>query len=437
MTAANWTFIQKITFRFFFSWFILLFFPFPLNSIPFAEPLFALNETLNTGYQAVMGAYTELQHIVVPWVAKHLLGMAKPITIFTNGSGDTTYDYVLLLLNTVLALVAALVWTLIDRRRISYTKAHYWFSAGLRYYLALAMFGYGFAKVFHLQMPFPRLSQLIQLFGDKSPMGLAWSYIGYSSGYSAFTGWAEVIGGALLLFRRTTLLGAVVVASVMLNVMMINFFYDVPVKLYSTLLFLAAVVLVAPHAGRLLNLFLLNRPVSTATFPRYPDTRKWWIASRVYKTLFIVSLLVFNLMGSLEGVKSYGDQRPLPALYGIYNLETMIRNSDTLPPLTTDTLRWKTLVVQTADYAQVKMMDDSMRSFNFRVDTSRHQIVSFSAADTTKKANWSYVHDSTQLVMRGRMLGDSVELYFRPFDIKRFRLVSRGFNWINEYPLNR
>ena len=38
-------------------------------------------------------------------------------------------------------------------------------------------------------------------------MGLLWTFMGHSPAYSAFTGAAEALAGALLLFRRTTLLG--------------------------------------------------------------------------------------------------------------------------------------------------------------------------------------------------------------------------------------
>ena len=41
----------------------------------------------------------------------------------------------------------------------------------------------------------------------------------------------EVLGALLLLFRRTTALGAAVLAVVLVNVVMMNFCYDVPVKI--------------------------------------------------------------------------------------------------------------------------------------------------------------------------------------------------------------
>jgi len=300
------------------------------------------------------------------------------------------------------------------------------------------MLGYGFAKVFHLQMPFPYLSQLVQPFGDKSPMGLAWSFLGYSKGYSAYTGWAEVIGGVLLLFRRTTLLGALVVAIVMMNIAAINFFYDVPVKLYSSMLFLMAVFLMAKDFSQLLNALILHKPSAAATFPRMIQSRRWWIASRIFKWLFIASLLYGNISGSIDALTKYGDSRKLPPLYGIYNTELVIKNKDTLAPLTTDRTQWKQLIVQFEKYAQIKMMNDSLHSYNFDVNDTLKKIVLYSSNDySLTESTLYYKLDSTVLTLTGKFGKDSMYIRLRKYDINKFRLVNRGYRWINEYPYNR
>ena len=255
----NWTFAEKFFFRFFCAWFIIYIFPFPFDSIPFIAEIASWNGKITGWYTGLFDAYTNMWHAIVPWVAKNILHLSYPITIFSNGSGDTTYDYVLLLTYIVLALLTAVIWTLSDKKRESYTSAYYWLRVIVRYYLAVNFLGYGFVKIFHLQMPFPYLSQLVQPFGGKSPMGLAWSFIGYSPAFSAFTGWGEVIAGSLLFFRRTTTLGGLMGLVVMGNIMVINFCYDVPVKLFSSMLFLMSGFLIIPDLGRLLNVLVLNK----------------------------------------------------------------------------------------------------------------------------------------------------------------------------------
>ncbi len=437
LAHQSWNAYQKIAFRFFCCLFLIYLFPFPIDSLPFVNELLSIHPKLSEWFGAPFEKYTEFWHAVIPWVGKNIIRLTTPITIFTNGSGDTTYDYVLLLTYFILSFVGCMIWTVIDRRRPSYTQAYYWLRVLVRYYLGAVMFGYGFAKVFHLQMPFPYLSQLVQSFGDKSPMGLAWSFIGYSKVYSAYTGWAEVLGGLLLLFRRTVLPGALVVFIVTLNIAMINYCYDVPVKLYSSLLLIMAVFLMAPDFNRLLNVFWRNSAVQSVSFPPMLHSRKKKIAGAVLKWLFIISLFYSNINGGLSSRKQYGDLRPLPPLYGIYNTEIVVRNHDTIPPLTTDSTRWKQLIIQFKENAQVKLMNDSLKFFKFIVNDSARSILFYSVADSLNKSSLLYQADSTSLVLSGQIKADSIYIRLRKFDVNKFRLVSRGYHWINEYPYNR
>ena len=63
-------------------------------------------------------------------------------------------------------------------------------------------------------------------------------FMGLSAPYKYLAGIGEVAAFALLLHHRTALLGAVVTVAVMANVCALNWFYGVPVKLYSTHLLL-------------------------------------------------------------------------------------------------------------------------------------------------------------------------------------------------------
>ena len=93
--AACWNAALRFGFRFAFSYFVLYCFPFPVGALPYTQKL---SEWYELGW-----------HKVVPWVAQHWLHLAQPITIFSNGSGDTTYDYVKVLCFLVLAAVATII----------------------------------------------------------------------------------------------------------------------------------------------------------------------------------------------------------------------------------------------------------------------------------------------------------------------------------------
>lgn len=94
----------------------------------------------------------------------------------------------------LIALGVTLAWTLLDRRRLAYERLDLWLRVYVRFCLAVIMFGYGFAKIIPTQMPAPQLERLVQPFGDFSPMGLLWTFMGYSSVYQIFTGFGEALG---------------------------------------------------------------------------------------------------------------------------------------------------------------------------------------------------------------------------------------------------
>src|SRR5215469_2451479 len=78
--TAKWNPVTRVGFRFFFAYFALYNFPFPLSQIPGSDKLF--------------NKYTEMWHALEVWTGKHVLHLSYPITVFANGSGDTTSDYV-------------------------------------------------------------------------------------------------------------------------------------------------------------------------------------------------------------------------------------------------------------------------------------------------------------------------------------------------------
>src|SRR5207302_4325441 len=197
----------------------------------------------------------------VPWVRAHVLHLRYAITVFpeVNGGSDTTSDYVKALCFVLIAAVATIAWSLLDRRRLAYSALNQWLRVCVRLVLACAMFVYGGGKVIPTQMPYPSLSTLMQPVGDLTPYRLSWSFIGASPGYQIFAGAVEVLGGILLLIPGLTTLGALVSLGTLANVFMLNVGYGIPVKFLAAHFMLCAVFLLLPDLRRLANLLLLNR----------------------------------------------------------------------------------------------------------------------------------------------------------------------------------
>ena len=101
----------------------------------------------------------------------------------------------------------------------SYPQHLDWF----RYFCAFMLYTYGISKLLHLQ--FDLQSQLArQPVGTLTGYQLTWFYFGYSRAYAVVLGVTQVLGGTLLLFRKTALLGALSMLPVMANILLINVF---------------------------------------------------------------------------------------------------------------------------------------------------------------------------------------------------------------------
>ncbi|MET0299118.1 MAG: hypothetical protein ABW036_05130 [Flavitalea sp.] len=382
--------------------------------------------------------YTSAGEWLVKWTGKNILHLGSPITVLPNGSGDTTFNYVQLFLYLVFSVSFAVIWIFADRKHQSYRRLAYWLRVLMRYHLGYMLLVYGFIKVIKLQFPFPDLTRLIQPYGESSPMGLAWTFIGYSEGYNIFIGSAEVLAGIFLFFKRTTLIGALLSIIVMGNVAAMNFAYDIPVKIFSVMLVSFGVYLASYDWHRLKNMFFLNEPAQAASLAMPRPARWKWILQLSLKIIFLVFAFFTTFYSSWTGRTDYGDQAPKPPLYGIYTISDFVIGKDTLLPLTTDTLRWKKLLISSDTYAAIQNMGDSLTWMKIKIDTTRKTVTLTNTKDSTLMYDLSYqLPDKEHLVFAGKFRGDTALINTEKFELSRFKLVSRGFNWVNEFPYNK
>jgi hypothetical protein len=408
-----WSVPRRVAFRFGFLAGILYLFPFPIGFIPKTE---WLSEILQKPWDAL-----------VPWFAENVLGIDAPQKVMT-GSGDTMFQWVLTLLIVIIAALGAVVWSVLDRKRPAYPRLQAAAIIGLRYFLATMMVGYGVAKLVEGgQFPTPWVGRYDQTYGESSPMGLLWTFMGHSQAYSMFGGLAETVGGLLLLSRRTTVVGALVVTAVMTNVVMLNFCYDVPVKLFSSQLLLAALLIVLPHARRIVTALLGHAVPEVA--PRMRGSTRVERARLVAKLVFGACLAY----GSYAQVKAIGEYRTkLPEIAGVWSVETFHADGVEHAPLLTDELRWRKLII--GERAAIRRMTDEREFFRTKIDAKARTITLI-----TKEQQELVLHytraDATHLVLDGVIDGKQlhVTLVLEPKPL----LATRGFHWVQEFPFNR
>jgi hypothetical protein len=157
----------------------------------------------------------------------------------------------------------------------------------LRYVSAFLLFTYALSKMLGRQFTLPpEIAQ--RPVGSLSGYQLAWFYYGHSHTYAVILGLIQLGGGALLLFRKTALLGAALTLPVMTNIVMINVFFHIAWGAMGTSAFIFASMLAVLWHQRhvLVGVFWTEQAGEPASVRRYHRT----IAA-------LVVLLVITLMG--------------------------------------------------------------------------------------------------------------------------------------------
>ena len=417
--AAPWGVGKRVTFRFFAVYLVL----------------YHLNPVLGVFSQSLQQTvYRWPLRSLDGWLAINVFGLDPAVLrLGWGGNTDMPLHYIHVLVLLVFAAVATVAWSVFDRHRLHYQPLHAWVRLLVRYSLASSLLWYGFSKVFVGQMApaWMYLERLVEPFGDMSPAGLLWAFVGYSAPYQIFGGLAEVFAGLLLLFRRTTTLGALVAIGVLLNVDMLNFSYQVDVKLASVNMLLSAVFLAAPDLAKLTRFFVLNQRVDPPDASDPVVENQWSrIALLTFKAVFVF-LILYGSLSSAYRNALFRPQPNQPVLSGLYDVETFILNGYEHPPLITDSARWRHVIIgDSPTVMRVQMMDASFRRYTTEYDKEGRTISLILGNDKEKK----YVlecsrPDRDRVIMEGTLGDDALTVRMKRIDPWSFSLLNSPFKW--------
>ncbi len=418
--------LKNTLFRFVVLVFTLWLFPFPLGTIPF----------LDTVAEFIQNGANEL----VLWFGNDLIHFEQQVNAQTTGSGDKLYDYVRLLIILILAVVGTVIWTLVQRKPMGSTarsKIEYWFLVYLRYYLATVMLGYGLAKVFVLQFSEPSFVRLVTNFGDFSPMGVVWTFMGQSKGYTILSGALEVLAGILLFHKRTVNLGSILVLVVTANIIALNFFYDVPVKLYAIRYASIALLLLLPDSSTIFKVIFGYGNIKAKTFFEPFKDKKWFVYTRIGKWVLLTVFVGYSSYTTYGRVREFGYLAPKPDLYGLYEVQEYQRNSIVIPPLLTDSLRLRYIAIDRSTFATFLDMQKKRSYYRMDSDSISGQLSLVNYRDSTDVYTLKVKQKDSTLIFEGFHRNDTLRLKVKRKGKEDFLVNQRPFKWIQERPFNR
>jgi hypothetical protein len=363
---------------------------------------------------------------------------SKTLTLLVNtnneitGSGDNFYQYVKFFIVSALSLF---LW-FFHRFIFSLDERHfYWIILVVRIYLIYYLSFYGIIKLFGNQFPFPSLLRLTQPIGDLSPMGLAWTFMGYSKFYISFTGFTELIGGVLLINKKTVLLGCLILISIMSNVFVMNLVYDIPVKLFSFHLLFMLLALASLDLKRLYNFFISNENITSKNlYSPIKDIETYKKVGIFLKFLFVIILILFVSLKIF--FVTFNDSKKLP-IYGIYEVNSVVKNNDSIPLSLKDEELWRYIIFEKNGYASIRFVNNKSKTFVIKYDDSSNFLFLENKKLTfSNKFKFKFNENKNLLFITGVFNKYSLKMEFAKKNLEDFNLINTEFRWISDSPRN-
>jgi len=364
------------------------------------------------------------------WVAAHVFGVTDQL-VYGRNSGETLFYWVQTFWFLLFAIVGTVVWSALDRRRENYVTLQKWFHLFLRLALSASMFEYGMTKVIPTQFPQPPLTTLVTPVGNLSISALLWTAIGSSPAYEIFTGCAELLGGALLLLPRTTILGALICLADITQVFVLNMTFDIGLKQISFHLILLSLLVLAPECRRLIDFF---RGRATG-----PSTQPDLFASSRANRLAVIAQVLFGayLVSTYTYINwtywnSAGDGSPRSPLYGVWNVDLLTVDGEARPVSLNDyDRRWRRVIFDVPGTIGFQRLDDSFARYGASVDVYKHTISLTKGNSRKWKAGFTFEQTSAEaLILDGEIDGHSIHAQLQLADFDTFRLLNSRFRWI-------
>ncbi len=231
------------------------------------------------------------------------------------------------------------------------------------YYIAFILLEYGFNKVFKAQFYLPEPNILYTPFGNLTKDILYWSTIGTSRFYSISMGIIEVLVAILILFKPTRVLGLLMAIAVFINIVLINFGFDISVKTFSIFLLFASIFAVFPYLKTLINFLIFhntaqllnNQIIISNTFI------KTWVKFLVIGLFFIQVLYPYFKTQNFND-----DNYKRPFLNGAYQVLKIIKENDNLKQ---SDFPIKNIFIHRKNYIIFLGKNNEMTDYHFDLDT--------------------------------------------------------------------
>lgn len=306
---------------------------------------------------------------------------------------------------SIFGLFFTFIWW---RYRDRIDEIQLWRNIGLiiRYFLVGIFFIYAFAKFYRSQfMPIPEF-QLDTRLGDLRPQRLLWFYFGHSYAYVLFVALSEATGALLLAFRRTYVLGAMVLFVVISNIVFVNYAYEIEVKFSAAIYLIMTIFLLLEEFPRIWGTLIAK---SSELPPPVPYRASFKPRIGIALSVSLVLFLAWRADARFKrGVDYWETQSQMLPFSGVWIVEDGEPEDETAPDLS-----WDRLVVQSMGRGRVEVGTKNGDTYTRLAAVSYSdslQTFSMIWKDSTDTFSGHYVVEGDTLRLRGIQYGDSLNL---------------------------
>jgi hypothetical protein len=292
----------------------------------------------------------------------------------------------------------------------------------------LQLLKYGAGKILKDQFYLPEPNILYTPLGKISRDLLFWSSMGTSYLYNLITGLVEVLAALLLLFRKTRLLGLLVSIMALIQVVVINFSFDISVKIFSLFLLFLSLYLLRPYFKRMFQFFFLQTTVQADSTPELV------LISHPFTNVFIKSLIIglifIDVLYPFVKTRNFNDDLAArPYLHGAYEVKYLLQGNDTLDIADTPVRRF---FIHRNGYIVFQSPDDEMKDYKLSYNQQQQLFIlqDYQMKQTTLK--FRYAAADSLLSLQYFKNGKEYLLIGKGLDWRMLPALKKDFHWTVE-----
>jgi hypothetical protein len=413
-----WTRTTLVAFRFGFSIAVLSVF----RLLGFA-PLYLQPESVKTAVGTALDPLSFAQ-------ARTVLNVGSAVIRMVTGAhgtpqelaGRSSYALLYLVSMSTLAIALTLVWTALDRHRTEYRTLNRWLRVSARYALAIGTMTYALVKVIPTQFGFLTPGELLKPVGQLTRFWVLWDFMAVSTGYTIFAGLVELTGCVLLFFRRTTALGALLLAAALTNVLAMDLAYRVlGAAMVAGVLLALAVVVLAPYAAALVEIFVLGRARALPAEPWTPLSRAWF--GPAVTVLLLALLIGAHVPDAMAQRRTYFGRGH--GVFGLFEVDRFERAGAAVVPSASDASTWKRVGTDgryDSGAVTVQFANGDVRQYVLVEDVASRRWTLRARGKDAAQLQYTPSADGA-LTLDGSIAGEPVHMHLRRIDMSTLPLL--------------